>query len=41
VDRCHLPQGAPGRPDRLGGRHHGYYNDRIVDDELFSYLAEI
>ncbi len=24
-----------------GGRQHGYYNDRIVDDELFSYLAEI
>ncbi len=23
------------------GRQHGYYNDRIVDDELFSYLAEI
>lgn len=24
-----------------GGRQHGYYNDRIVDDELFSYLAEV
>lgn len=24
-----------------GGRQHGYYNDRIIDDELFSYLAEI
>ncbi|MEG3182077.1 TonB-dependent receptor [Sphingomonas sp. LT1P40] len=24
-----------------GGRQHGYYNDRIVEDELFSYLAEV